>query len=168
MCSGAAEPKAASGSSFRSGENSLLRRRRKVAAERPKRDRESGRPRPRCAGAHTFPKHRRLRKRREFLAVQSGGKVFHGRYFLVVAVQAARSCGSQSVEADGRAGITVSKKVGSAVTRNRIKRLVREYLRRHDFAPGFDVVVIAKRSAAGLGGYREAARDLQRLGERLG
>ena len=125
-------------------------------------------PRPRPAGSQRFPKQRRLRKRREFLAVQSAGRALHGRYFLVVAVSASRSCGTPSVGAEGRVGITVSKKVGSAVKRNRIKRLVREYLRRHDFALARDAIVIAKRSAADAGGYRDVARDLDRLGEQLG
>jgi ribonuclease P protein component len=127
-----------------------------------------GRPRSRPAGSQRFPKHRRLRKRRDFLAVQAAGRATHGRYFLVVAVPAASETGGPHAGACGRVGITVSKKVGSAVKRNRIKRLVREYLRRHDFAPGRDAVVIAKRSAADVPGYREVARDLDRLGERLG
>jgi ribonuclease P protein component len=99
--------------------------------------------------------------------VQSAGRAIHGRFFLVVAVAAGSSCARLPAGAGGRVGITVSKKVGSAVTRNRIKRLVREYLRRHEFAPGLDVVVIAKRNAAAADGYRDVARDLDRLGGRL-
>jgi ribonuclease P protein component len=137
------------------------------AEERPERRRDP-KPRPRPAGSQGFPKRRRLRKRREFLAVQSVGRAIHGRYFLVVAVAASPSCARLPADAEGRVGITVSKKVGSAVKRNRIKRLVREYLRRHEFAPALDVVVIAKRSAGAVGGYREVARDLDGLGGRLG
>ncbi len=44
-----------------------------------------------------------------------------------------------------RAGMVVSKKVSKlAVRRNRIKRLMREYFRVHDFVQGFDLVLIAK------------------------
>jgi ribonuclease P protein component len=104
-----------------------------------------------------FPKSRRLRKRREFLAVQRSGKRIHGRYFLIVAAGGA-----------GRIGIAVSKKVGNAVKRNRIKRLVREYVRLSEWAPADqDVVVIAKRNAGELAGFAEAAEDLSRLRSRL-
>jgi ribonuclease P protein component len=47
-----------------------------------------------------------------------------------------------------RLGITVSKKVGNAVVRNRIKRWVRESYRRLGHIGEIDVVVIAKPAAA--------------------
>jgi ribonuclease P protein component len=51
-----------------------------------------------------------------------------------------------------RLGITASKKVGGAVVRNRVKRLVREVYRLHKdgFPAGKRVVVVAKTEAAGL------------------
>jgi ribonuclease P protein component len=63
----------------------------------------------------------------------------------------------------------VTKKVGTAVQRNRIKRVVREVFRRnrHLFPPSHDVVFIAKRDAQHvsydtlLGELRRAARKLQ-------
>ena len=49
-----------------------------------------------------------------------------------------------------RVGITVSKKLGHAVVRNRTRRRLREVYRLHEeqFAPGWDIVVVA-RSRAG-------------------
>lgn len=109
-----------------------------------------------------FGKEMRLRKRREFLAVQETGKKFHGRHFLAVIAPGESTNGHEA--GTGRVGITVTKKIGNAVTRNRIKRLVREYARRNDWVPaGMDMVVIAKRSAAELHGYAEVAADLARI-----
>src|SRR5690606_29130162 len=49
-----------------------------------------------------------------------------------------------------RLGITVTRKVGNAVVRNRIKRLVREVFRQHRarLPVGLDLVFVAKQQAA--------------------
>ena len=45
-----------------------------------------------------------------------------------------------------RVGITVSKKLGGAVVRNRVRRRLREVYRLHEdkFLPGWDIVVVAR------------------------
>jgi ribonuclease P protein component len=113
-------------------------------------------PRSDAVAGARFPKSARLRKRREYLAVQETGTKVHGKHFVAVVTAPSESAPS------GRAGITVSKKVGNAVTRNRIKRLVREALRHRRWV-GCDVVIIAKPSAAGVGGADEVAAELDRL-----
>jgi len=67
------------------------------------------------------------------------------QHFVVIAAR-------QTPQLTARVGITVSRRVGNAVTRNRIKRWVREVLRQHiEWLPtGHDVVVIARRNATGL------------------
>ena len=50
---------------------------------------------------------------------------------------------------ENRVGITVSKKLGCAVTRNRVRRRLREVYRLHEdkFLPGYDIVVVARSRA---------------------
>lgn len=115
-------------------------------------------------GSQGFPKSMRLLRRSEFLAVQETGKKFHARHFLAVA---ALRTSTAEYPLPGRVGITASKKVGKAVERNRIKRSLREYLRRHAWVPpGMDVVIVARRSAADLD-HEEVAADLARIGRWL-
>jgi ribonuclease P protein component len=61
-----------------------------------------------------------------------------------------------------RLGVTASKRVGNAVVRNRIKRLVREAFRlcRGDIQPPVDMVVIAKADAHKLS-YAQAITELR-------
>ena len=64
--------------------------------------------------------------------------------------------------------MTVSAKVGGAAVRNRVKRWVREYLRRHrGELPAGDLVLVARPSAAGVV-HAEIDRDLANLFGRLG
>jgi ribonuclease P protein component len=44
-----------------------------------------------------------------------------------------------------RCGIAATRKLGSAVVRNRAKRLARELFRRRKIAPGWDVVIVPRR-----------------------
>ncbi len=50
-------------------------------------------------------------------------------------------------ERAARLGIIATRKIGSAVERNRAKRRIREWFRRASLPPGFDVVVIPQASA---------------------
>jgi ribonuclease P protein component len=63
--------------------------------------------------------------------------------------------------APARLGITVSRRVGPAVVRSRVKRRIREWFRRQQTSVpgGKDVVVIARASAARTSPV-DAARDL--------
>jgi ribonuclease P protein component len=89
-----------------------------------------------------FPKRFRLRKRREYLQAQRVGRRLTSPHFIVYA----RPNGSRRP----RLGITVSRKVGKAHVRNRLKRLVREVFRRarQEFPSGMDFVVVAKSEIA--------------------
>lgn len=63
----------------------------------------------------------------------------HGNAYLVLYARKNRT-------ATNRVGVTVSKKLGCAVVRNRVRRRLREIYRLNEalFAPGWDVVVVAR------------------------
>ena len=61
-----------------------------------------------------------------------------------------------------RYGFSVSKRVGKAVTRNRVKRLFREILRVMPLKSGWDIIFIV-RPAAGVAGYASLKRAVEGL-----
>ena len=89
-----------------------------------------------------FPKRDRLLKRPAFLRLSRHGKKIHTRLFLAAALPGETP--------QTRLGVTITRKVGSAVRRNRIKRLVREFFRLNSsqVPQGLDINVIAKKEAA--------------------
>jgi ribonuclease P protein component len=88
----------------------------------------------------------RLKLRRDFVRAQQGGRKVHTAHF-VVCVWA------RSDAEPPRLGVTVTRKIGGAVQRNRVKRVIREVFRcyRELFPVGCDVVLIAKDGAPSLG-----------------
>lgn len=110
-----------------------------------------------------FPKSARLQKRAEFLLAQNRGHKLHLSHFLVFAIRA------ECAEREGaRLGITITKKVGHAVFRNRIKRWVREAFRRerHRFPSGWDLVFVAKRQCVNAD-YAAVLRDMRSAGRQV-
>lgn len=90
-----------------------------------------------------FPREARVRRRKDFLRIQKQGYRVRTSAFTVIAAPA---------PADrARLGCVVSKKVGKAPTRARVKRLLRETFRRmaHRLDP-FDIVIVAKPNAAAI------------------
>lgn len=94
-----------------------------------------------------FPASRRLRKRAEFQRVQAGGRRVVTEHFVLLLFAPIDSELPTNTKRRGpRVGITVSRRVGKAVIRNRAKRLIREAFRRTLplWPEDLDVVVIAR------------------------
>ena len=89
-----------------------------------------------------FKKADRILKRSEFVELSEIGRKVHTELFLALVAPGRTD--------RWRLGVTVSRRVGGAVQRTRIKRLVREYFRlhRHLLQGRFDINVIAKPGAA--------------------
>ena len=66
-----------------------------------------------------------------------------------------------------RVGITVSKKLGKAVVRNRVRRRLREIYRLNEekFLPGWDIVIVARSRAVEVS-FQKLNESLLSLAER--
>jgi ribonuclease P protein component len=107
-----------------------------------------------------FHKGERLLKRREFLQLSSSRRKIHTKHFIII-----RSDAGVLLT---RIGITVSRKTGNAVARNRCKRLIREFYRRNKaLFIASDYNVIAKPGAAQLD-FQELVQELADALQRLG
>jgi ribonuclease P protein component len=101
---------------------------------------------------HTLGRDRKVRRHADFQRIQSAtgqaGRATTAHFVFLVARTPALAEGGKS-----RLGLVVTRKIGNAVVRNRIKRVCRECFRLEpDFLPpGVDVIVIARRGAEALG-----------------
>ncbi len=114
-----------------------------------------------------FGKADRLRESGEFLKLQRRGARYQTGHFVLYGLPGAN-------DERSRLGITVSRRVGNAVVRNRIKRRVRECYRRKLRAmlpAGVDMVVIARKGAGELRWMAldaELLASVANLGRKLG
>jgi ribonuclease P protein component len=90
----------------------------------------------------TFKRHQRLRLRRDFQQVFGQRCAVSNRYVVLYV--------ARNELAWARLGIQVSRRVGGAVMRNRVRRLLREAfrLKRHELPDGIDIVCVARPVAA--------------------
>lgn len=110
-------------------------------------------------GGFRFPSERRIRKRAEFLRIQSGGRRVTTPSYVILVM-------ARPDDEPARLGITVTRKHGGAVQRNRAKRLVREAFRLHPelFPRGADLVVVVKGRVESLA---QAVEELRGVSHRL-
>jgi ribonuclease P protein component len=100
-----------------------------------------------------FPRAARLLRRSEFVRVQEGGHRVHTPHFVILLAAGEGQ----------RLGVTVGRRVGGAVRRNRVKRLVREVFRRNRalFPADCDIVLVARPGADRLD-YESVKGELMR------
>src|SRR2546428_7267297 len=84
-----------------------------------------------------LPRVDRIRRRPDFKRVYSQGARISGRFMTVFVL---RTGSSQT-----RLGVAATRKLGSAVVRNRAKRLARELFRRQKIAGGYYLVIVPRR-----------------------
>ena len=110
--------------------------------------------------SRSFTKADRLLSRISFVKLTGKGKKIQNHYFIVFY--------SPNQLDRSRLGITVTRKIGSATTRNRIKRISREFFRnnRQRISRNWDINLIAKKEAASISS-EEAFLSLKNLFDRL-
>ncbi len=107
-----------------------------------------------------FPWKYRIVRSADYRSVYGAGLKFHSERLVLF--------GKENHLGHHRLGITVSRKVGSAVVRNRVKRLLREIFRKSVAATPntIDLVVNAKRDAA-QAGYSDLRQEFLSVLDRL-
>jgi len=103
--------------------------------------------------SQTFGKEERIRKRQDYLRIYEQGVRIHSKRFTVILLE-----NQQGIR---RLGITVGKKTGNAVQRNRIKRILREFFRlnKSRLPASQDIVILYKKGISPLT-YGEVCTEL--------
>ena len=102
-------------------------------------------------------KENRLTNTKDFAAVRSRGRSWSDGLLVLGA-------GRNSLDVS-RVGLSVGKRNGNSVARNRLKRRLREAVHRIPLREGFDIVLVPRQGAASVG-FHSLCRSLERLSER--
>jgi len=86
---------------------------------------------------HRLTAAERVRRRPDFERAYNTGARIHGRFMTVFVVP--------NGSGTSRFGVAATRKLGSAVVRNRAKRLARDVFRRHKVTTGFDIIIVPRR-----------------------
>jgi len=110
-------------------------------------------------------KELRLRNRADFSKVYRTGKSFANSQFVVYVSK-------QRIADPFRCGISASKKIGNAVVRNRMRRVIKEIVRQLEpkiaaHAPQVDIIIIVRKPATSLS-FSELEKSIQHVFKRAG
>jgi ribonuclease P protein component len=113
----------------------------------------------------TFSRDDRLRKRREFEECYASGVRVSGRHLLLFLLQRTAPPNAASSPLRPRLGISVPRRVGGAVTRNRVRRRLREIFRvsRELFGTRAGDVVVNARPSASEATFEDLAQEYRSL-----
>lgn len=110
-------------------------------------------------GGYSLPKEERIRQRADFLYAYQKGECRKTQHFRIYL--------SPNRLPHQRLGITVAKRIGNAVKRNRLKRLLREFFRLNKgLFPGFTDIVISGQTGAADLTYWQLAEELKGILEK--
>jgi ribonuclease P protein component len=90
-----------------------------------------------CLMRESLPPQERIRKKKDFLIIYKKGSRYKSKYFNLIYLS--------NTLAYSRVGVVASKKIGNAVTRNKVKRWIRELFRRNKNLLEFpmDLLIVA-------------------------
>jgi ribonuclease P protein component len=105
-------------------------------------------------GSFSFSNNEKILNRADFVKLNRSGKRLYTKHFTLII--------NENGQGVTRLGVTVTRKMGNAVRRNRVKRLIREFFRlnKKQLPQGHDIVIIAKKDIGYL--------DLWKIKEEIG
>lgn len=106
-----------------------------------------------------------IKKTKSFKLVYNNGRHVANNLFVMHTIE--------NDTGDNRLGISISKKVGKAVIRNRIRRLIKESfrLKKDKLIKGFDIVIVGRRAVSDMpkeGSFIMVDKSIDSLLRRIG
>lgn len=100
-----------------------------------------------------------LKKQKQFDYIYRRGKSFANRQLIIHYAKSRLNC--------NLIGISISKKVGGAVKRNYLRRVIKEILRKKDLKPGFNIIITVRKSSDELS-YAVILKSMEHILKKTG